>query len=148
MGVSERKSNPDDPYNLQRFVDAQSREFEQVRAELRNGYKYGHWMWYIFPQIKGLGFSELSRQFAISSLAEAKAYLDHPILGSRLRECTKLVVAVQGSSIEEIFGYIDALKFRSSMTLFASATPENQIFKDALQKYYRGEFDQLTLERI
>ena len=137
-----------DPYNLQRFVDAQDPEFEQVCSELRDGYKSGHWMWYIFPQIKGLGSSQLSIKFAISSRGEAEAYLNHPVLGPRLRHCTELVLAIRGRSIEAIFGYIDALKFGSSMTLFAHATPENRMFKDALKKFFGGEFDRLTLERL
>lgn len=148
MGPPQRKSDSNCSYNLQRFVDAQAPVFEQVLSELRDGRKGGHWMWYIFPQIKGLGYSQLSVKFAISSRNEAEAYVEHPLLGQRLRECTRLVLAVQGRSIEEIFGYIDALKFGSSMTLFAHATSENQIFKDALQKYFKGEFDQLTLERL
>lgn len=137
-----------DPYNLQRFVDAQGSVFDRVLLELRNGVKSGHWMWYIFPQIKGLGYSQMSTKYAISSKKEAEAYLQHPILGPRLRECTRLVLTIEGRSIEEIFGWIDALKFRSSITLFAQASSEEQIFKDALQKYFGGEFDPLTLERL
>jgi uncharacterized protein (DUF1810 family) len=137
-----------DPYDLQRFVDAQNHIYEEVRSELGEGYKRGHWMWFVFPQVKGLGHSYLANKFAISSREEAEAYLMHPILGPRLRECTRLVTLVEGRSIEAIFGYTDAMKFRSSMTLFAHATSDNQIFKDALQKYFRGEFDQLTLERL
>ena len=105
-------------------------------------------MWFIFPQIQGLGYSPIAQKFAISSLQEAKAYLDHPILGARLRECCRLVNQVEGRSIEEIFGYPDDLKFRSSMTLFANATSANQIFQDALEKYFNGESDPLTLERL
>lgn len=137
-----------DPYNLQRFMDAQDAEYEKVCAELRQGYKRGHWIWFIFPQIKGLGHSHLSKKFAISSKDEAEAYLKHSILGPRLRECTQLVTLVEGRSIDEIFGGIDSLKFRSSMTLFAQATSDNDVFKDALQKYFRGELDHLTLERL
>ncbi len=138
----------DDPYNLQRFVDAQEPVFEQVRAELHDGSKRSHWMWFIFPQIEGLGHSASARTFAISSRAEAEAYLQHPILGPRLRECTRLVMGVQGRSISQILGYPDDLKFRSCMTLFAHATPENQEFMDALQKYFGGELDRLTLDRL
>jgi len=137
-----------DPYQLRRFVDAQEPVYEAVRSELRDGYKRGHWMWFIFPQIKGLGYSFMATTFAISSQREAKAYLKHPILGPRLRECTELVTLVEGRSIEDIFGYTDSMKFRSSMTLFAHATSDNEIFKDALQKYFGGEFDRLTLERL
>jgi uncharacterized protein (DUF1810 family) len=137
-----------DPYNLQRFLDAQDSVYEEVCRELRDGYKRSHWMWFIFPQIKGLGHSPLARKFAISSLQEAEAYLKHPILGSRLRECTRLVTLLEGRSIDQIFGSPDNLKFRSSMTLFAHATPDNEVFKHALQKYFGAEFDPLTLERL
>jgi uncharacterized protein (DUF1810 family) len=137
-----------DPHNLQRFVDAQNDVFEQVCSELRAGCKSSHWMWYIFPQIKGLGNSGTSVWFAISSREEAEAYLNHPVLGPRLRECTKLVNLVEGRPIDQILGGIDSVKFRSSMTLFAHATSENQVFKDALEKYFGGEFDNLTLERL
>ena len=137
-----------DTYNLQRFLDAQRPVFEEVRSELREGRKTSHWMWFIFPQMDGLGRSELARKYAISSRAEAEAYLMHPILGARLRECTRLVNLVEGRSIEQIFGYPDDMKFRSSMTLFSHATSDNQVFKDALQKYFGGESDPLTLERL
>ena len=105
-------------------------------------------MWFIFPQIEGLGFSPLARKFAISSLAEAAAYLAHPVLGPRLTECTRLINLVEGRPIEQIFGYPDHLKFRSSMTLFAHATPDNRVFLDALQKYFKGKFDPATLSRL
>jgi len=137
-----------DTYNLQRFLDAQRPVFEEVRSELREGRKTSHWMWFIFPQMEGLGRSELARKYAISSRAEAEAYLMHPILGARLRECTRLVNLVEGRSIEQIFGYPDDMKFRSSMTLFSHATSDNQVFKDALQKYFGGESDPPTLERL
>jgi uncharacterized protein (DUF1810 family) len=138
----------DDPYDLQRFVDAQNPVFEQVCAELKEGRKQTHWMWFIFPQIRGLGSSPTAIEFAISSREEAEAYSKHPILGPRLRECTRLVNQIEGRSVPRIFGYPDDLKFHSSMTLFASTTSENQIFKDALQKYFGGEFDPLTLDRL
>ena len=137
-----------DPYDLQRFVDAQNPVYEKVHAELREGRKKSHWMWFIFPQIVGLGSSPLARRFAISSLSEAAAFLGHPILGPRLAECTRLVNLVAGRPIEQIFGYPDDLKFRSSMTLFAHATADNQLFLDALGKYYAGEFDPATLARL
>jgi uncharacterized protein (DUF1810 family) len=137
-----------DPYDLRRFVDAQDAVFEQVCAELRGGRKRGHWMWFIFPQIEGLGHSAMTRKFAISSREEAEAYLKHPVLGPRLRECSRLVTLVKKRSIDEIFDYPDDLKFRSSMTLFAYATSENQVFKDALQKYFGAESDRSTLERL
>jgi uncharacterized protein (DUF1810 family) len=138
----------DDPYNLQRFVDAQARVFEGVLSELRRGEKCGHWMWFIFPQIKGLGFSSTSQAFAIQSLDEAQAYLAHPLLGPRLGECTNLVNLVENRTVEEIFGYPDDMKFKSSMTLFSRATNENDVFLEALQKYFQGELDQRTLARI
>jgi uncharacterized protein (DUF1810 family) len=135
-------------YNLQRFVEAQNPVYDQVCHQLAQGEKTGHWMWFIFPQIEGLGHSPIARQYAISSLDEARAYLQHPILGPRLVECTTLVTRVSGRTIQEIFGYPDDLKFRSCMTLFAHATTDNQIFKKALEKYFGAEDDALTLERI
>jgi uncharacterized protein (DUF1810 family) len=137
-----------DSYHLQRFVDAQERIYSQVCAELREGRKRTHWIWFIFPQIQGLGFSAMAARYAISSREEAAAYLSHPVLGPRLRECTRLVNQVEGRSIDAIFGYPDDLKFRSSMTLFANATPDNQVFLDALEKYFAGESDPLTLARL
>jgi uncharacterized protein (DUF1810 family) len=137
-----------DPYNLQRFVDAQRGVYEQAETELRAGRKDSHWMWYIFPQIKGLGQSATALKYAVSSRDEAKAYLNHPVLGPRLRECTRLVTAVDGRSIEDIFGYPDHLKFRSSMTLFAHATDDNHLFMETLSKYCRSEFDRQTIERL
>jgi uncharacterized protein (DUF1810 family) len=137
-----------DPHNLKRFVDAQDPGYERVCTELRNGQKEGHWMWFIFPQLRGLGHSQMATTFGISSRQEAEAYLRHPILGPRLSECTRLVNTVEGRSINQIFGSPDDLKFRSSMSLFASVAPENQIFRDALQKYFGGELDPLTLQRL
>jgi uncharacterized protein (DUF1810 family) len=137
-----------DNYDLRRFVDAQKGVFEQVCAELRLGQKSGHWMWFIFPQLRGLGHSQMATKYAISSRDEAEAYLKHPVLGPRLRECTRLVMLVEGRSVNQIFGYPDDLKFRSSMTLFASTTSENHIFKDALHKYFEGELDRFTTERL
>jgi uncharacterized protein (DUF1810 family) len=135
-------------YNLERFVEAQADCYEQVTLELRAGRKSSHWMWFIFPQMAGLGHSEMARQYAISSLAEAAAYLEHPMLGPRLRECAQLVVDVKGRSIDQILGYPDNLKFRSSMTLFAKAGPDERVFRDALEKYFGGGEDRLTLERL
>jgi len=137
-----------DPYNLQRFVDAQNPAYADVRAELRAGRKTSHWMWFIFPQIAGLGRSPMAIQFAISSLEEAAAYLNHPLLGSRLSECIELVILVEGRSIQQILGSPDDIKFRSCMTLFARATAENQLFLRALQKYFNSQFDPLTLGRL
>jgi uncharacterized protein (DUF1810 family) len=138
----------EDPYNLQRFVDAQDPVYEQVRAELRDGRKRSHWMWFVFPQIQGLGESVMAQRFAISSLAEASAYLRHPILGARLRECTQLVNLAEGHPIRHIFGYPDDLKFRSSMTLFAHAAQDKEAFLAALRKYFDGEPDPLTQQRL
>jgi uncharacterized protein (DUF1810 family) len=137
-----------DRYALQRFVDAQRTVYAQVETELRAGRKESHWMWYIFPQIKGLGHSPMAQKYAISSVAEATEYSNHPELGKRLRECTRLVTSINGRSIEDIFGYPDHLKFHSSMTLFANAADDNQVFLDALSKYFRSEFDRQTLERL
>ena len=137
-----------DPHDLQRFVDAQNPVFEGVRLELRRGRKQSHWMWFVFPQLKGLGASSMAKRFGISSRDEAQAYLRHPILGPRLLECTRLVNLVEGSSIERIFGYPDDLKFHSSMTLFSEVAPENEVFAAALQKYFDGNPDQLTIERL
>ena len=137
-----------DPFSLQRFVDAQDPEYANVCQELRNGRKQGHWMWFVFPQIKGLGSSGLSVQFAISSRGEAEAYLGHPVLGRRLRECTGLVLNIHDRSIDKIFGYPDNLKFRSSMTLFGNVGAKEKLFFDAIQMFYGGKFDRLTIERL
>jgi uncharacterized protein (DUF1810 family) len=137
-----------DPYDLQRFVDAQDRVYDRVRAELSNGRKQTHWMWFIFPQIAGLGHSAMAQRYAISSLQEAQAYLDHAILGPRLRECTHLVTSIEGRSAREILGPPDDMKFRSCLTLFAQAAPDEQIFRDALDKYFDGAFDRATVERL
>jgi len=147
-GANASGNQMNDAYGLQRFVDAQNPVYDKVCSELRDGRKKSHWMWFIFPQIEGLGSSQLARKFAISSLAEASAYLQHPILGPRLAECTSLVNFVEGRPIEQIFGYPDDFKFRSSMTLFAHATLDNRVFIDALHKYFSGEFDPATLARL
>lgn len=136
-----------DPYDLQRFIDAQRASYTVAVNELKAGRKQSHWMWYIFPQIQGLGRSAMSQKYAIASLDEAKAYLDHPILGARLRECTRLITAMKGS-IEDILAYPDDLKFHSSMTLFAHAAQDNQIFLDALKNFFHAEFDGATLARV
>lgn len=136
------------PSSLERFVEAQEPVIERVLTELRAGRKASHWMWFVFPQIRGLGHSPMAQRFALSSLAEAKAYLYHPVLGPRLRECTQLVNAVPGRSIADIFGYPDYLKFRSSMTLFAHADGDEQVFSDALRKYFAGREDEATAARL
>jgi uncharacterized protein (DUF1810 family) len=135
-----------DNYHLQRFLDAQNHVYGAVLDELRTGRKSSHWMWFIFPQFTGLGHSGTAQKFAIASLDEAKAYLQHRILGPRLRECTQLVLDVEGRSAEEIFGYQDHLKFRSCLTLFMTATTDNKVFKDALLKYFDGKPDTVTLD--
>ena len=137
-----------DRYNLHRFLTAQAPTYDTVLAELRAGRKSSHWIWFIFPQIAGLGRSGTAQQFAIASLDEAKAYLQHPVLGPRLRECTQLVLDVEGRSAEEIFGSPDYLKFRSCMTLFSTAATDNALFKSALLKYFHGQPDQLTLDLL
>ena len=135
-------------FDLQRFVDAQNPVYERVVAELRAGRKRSHWMWFIFPQIRGLGRSPTAIQYAISGLDEARAYLEHLLLGPRLRQCTGLVLNVEGRSAPEIFGSPDDMKFRSSMTLFAKADPGGDIFVEALHKYFNGVPDRLTLDRL
>ena len=137
-----------DAYDLQRFVNAQEAVYPQVVAELRAGRKQSHWMWFIFPQIAGLGFSAMAQRYAIRSRAEATAYLAHPLLGMRLRKCTALVNAVTGKDIHSILGSPDDVKFRSSMTLFAKVTPGNADFLAALDKYYGGEFDPGTIAKL
>jgi uncharacterized protein (DUF1810 family) len=161
-------SSQRDTFDLGRFVTAQSAVYQQVLAELRAGQKRTHWMWFIFPQLAGLGHSQMAQLYAIGSLDEARAYLAHPVLGARLRECTALVNAAKdsearsGRTIEQIFGYPDDLKFHSSMTLFARASSgnqaadkkasgdqaDNQVFEEALEKYFSGELDQATLALI
>jgi uncharacterized protein (DUF1810 family) len=137
-----------DPHNLQRFIEAQDRVYAGVVTELRAGRKTSHWMWFIFPQIAGLGSSAMAQQYAIGSLAEATAYLDHPVLGPRLRECTQLVLDVQNRDISDIFGYPDDLKFHSSMTLFALADGAPPLFERAIEQYFNAEPDTGTLELL
>jgi uncharacterized protein (DUF1810 family) len=137
-----------DPFDLKRFVDAQQPVYGDVVDELRGGRKRSHWMWFVFPQLRGLGGSAMAARFGIGSLDEARAYLGHELLGPRLRECARLVTAVQGRSIGQIFGSPDDLKLCSSMTLFAHATEDNQDFVAVLDKYYDGREDRLTLERL
>ncbi len=137
-----------DPFDLQRFVNAQGPVYDTVLAELRNKRKQSHWMWFVFPQIAGLGHSLIAQKYAIVSRAEASAYLDHPVLGPRLLECTRLVNAIDGRTAHEIFGTPDDLKFRSSMTLFAHATSAGDDFIAALWKYFGMEFDPATIARL
>lgn len=137
-----------DRFDLARFVAAQAQVFERACAELEAGRKQSHWMWFIFPQIAGLGRSPTAQYFAISGRAEAQDYLSHPVLGQRLRRCAEIVNAVQGRSAHEIFGAPDDLKFQSSMTLFAAVADDNQIFREPLRKYFAGEMDAQTLQRL
>ncbi len=137
-----------DPFDLQRFVDAQARVYHTVLDELRDGRKRTHWIWFVFPQIAGLGSSPTAARYAIASIDEARAYLDHEVLGPRLRECARLLNQVEGRSITQIVGSPDDLKVRSSMTLFARATTDNRDFVAVLDKYYGGEEDPQTVARL
>jgi len=140
----------DDPYRLERFVRAQDSGgiYQQAVAELRAGRKVSHWMWFIFPQVAGLGFSSMSQRYAISGLAEARAYLRHPVLGPRLAECARILADTGGSTADDIVGPVDAMKLRSSMTLFAAAAPDEPVFGDVLAKYFGGVPDEATLARL
>jgi uncharacterized protein (DUF1810 family) len=138
----------DDPYDLARFVTAQEDVYAQALAELRRGAKTGHWMWFIFPQVAGLGFSDMSRRYAISGLDEARAYLAHPVLGPRLKECARVVAETSGRTAEQIFGPIDAVKLRSSMTLFHRADPAEPAFATVLDRYFDGLPDEATDRRM
>jgi uncharacterized protein (DUF1810 family) len=140
--------NDPDPFDLRRFVNAQVRVYDTVLAELRAGAKRSHWIWFVFPQLRGLGHSATAARYGVSSLDEARAYLAHPVLGPRLRECARLVAGIDGSSADDIFGWPDNLKVRSSMTLFARATDENAEFRAVLDKFYDGEDDPATVELL
>jgi len=137
-----------DPSDLDRFVQAQAPVLSQVRLELSEGRKRSHWMWFVFPQLSGLGHSPMARRYAIASLAEAQAYLEHPVLGPRLTECAELVNKVEDRSIHQILGSPDDLKFRSSMTLFALAQQVRPVFRRALHKYFDGALDPLNVEKL
>jgi len=137
-----------DAFDLRRFVDAQAGVYDTVLAELRQGRKRSHWIWFVFPQLAGLGRSPTAQRFGISGAAEARAYLEHPVLGPRLRECTRLVAAIDGRSIEDVLGFPDYLKVRSSMTLFARIADESADFNAVLDKFYAGEPDPATLELL
>jgi uncharacterized protein (DUF1810 family) len=140
----------DDPYRLERFVRAQDSggTYPQAVAELRAGRKVSHWMWFIFPQVAGLGFSSMSQRYAISGLAEARAYLKHPVLGPRLGECARILADTDGGTAGDIVGPVDAMKLRSSMTLFAAAAPDEPVFGEVLAKYFGGVPDEATLARL
>ena len=137
-----------DPFGLQRFVEAQARNYPDALRELRAGRKASHWMWYVFPQVAGLGSSAMAQTYAIASVEEARAYLDHPMLGRRLRECVEATLAVQGRSAHAVFGSPDDLKFRSCLTLFAAAAPGEPLFRAALDAYFAGEADPATLAKL
>ena len=134
-----------DPYNVQRFLDAQERDYQRALAEIKAGQKRSHWMWYIFPQYDGLGFSPTSIHFSIKSPEEARAYLGHSILGPRLHECVEALLSLNGRSAHQIFGSPDDLKLKSSMTLFACISPEGSVFEQVIDKYYDGQPDQKTI---
>ena len=139
-----------DPYDLERFVAAQDEGATYAAAvdELRASRKTSHWMWFVFPQLAGLGRSELSRRYAISSLEEARAYLSHPILGRRLEECARILAELRGTTAQDILGSVDAVKLRSSMTLFEAADPDEPVYGEVLDKYFGGERDDATLARL
>jgi uncharacterized protein (DUF1810 family) len=140
----------EDPYRLRRFVDAQdlNGKYQEVISELRNGHKSSHWMWYVFPQVRGLGQSRMANEYAIASLAEAQAYLGHPVLGPRLIECAGLLLAIDGKSAADVLGSVDAIKLRSSMTLFSRADPQQALFRQVLDRYFQGSEDPQTIRRL
>lgn len=138
----------DDPFDLGRFLDAQQGVHEQALAELRGGRKRTHWMWFVFPQMAGLGMSSTAQHYGIRSLAEAQAYLQHPVLGARLRQCARTLLDLRGSSADVIFGYLDVLKLKSSMTLFAALPDAGAEFSDVLIRYFGGARDEPTLRLL
>ena len=138
----------EDPFDLQRFIAAQEGIYSQALAEIKSGQKRSHWMWFIFPQIEGLGFSSMSQRYAIKNIDEAKAYLNHPVLGRRLRECAEAVLGVEGRSVAEIFGSPDDMKLRSCVTLFSTVSNPGSVFHRVLQKYFQGVADPKTLQRL
>jgi len=144
----DESSSTADPHRLSRFVQAQASDYDRALAEIRAGRKRSHWMWYVFPQLAGLGSSPMSKQFAIRSLDEARAYLEHPLLGPRLRECAEAVLAVEGRSAVEIFGSPDDFKLRSCATLFARVSPAGSVFHRLLAEYYGGAPDGRTLDLL
>ncbi len=148
MAGANESAGAGDPHNLSRFVQAQARDYEQALAEIRSGRKRSHWMWYIFPQFNGLGFSATSKRYAIKSLAEAEAYLNHPVLGPRLLGCAEAVLAVPGRSAYEIFSSPDDIKLKSCATLFAHASPAGSVFDRLLDQYFHGERDGKTLRLL
>ena len=141
-------ADPGDPYELNRFISAQEGVYDRALAELRGGQKRTHWMWFIFPQIDGLGHSPTTRHYAVKSVEEARRYLGHPVLGARLVECAEAILAVQGRSVSDIFGYPDDMKLQSSMTLFALVAGPCSVFERVLEKYYEGKRDARTLQIV
>lgn len=138
----------DDPFDLNRFLHAQEGDYERALSEIRSGCKRTHWMWYVFPQIHGLAFSAVSKRYSIKSIEEARAYLQHPLLGARLLECAEAVVGIEGRSIAEVFGSPDDLKLRSSATLFASISPSGSVFDRIIEQHYHGVPDARTLQLL
>jgi uncharacterized protein (DUF1810 family) len=143
-----------DPFNLDRFVEAQERDYEMALSEIKDGQKRSHWMWYIFPQFEGLGFSSIAKLYSIKSVEEAEDYLIHPVLGGRLKECTEAVLSVEGKSANDIFGFPDDMKLKSCATLFAyvssteSVESVESVFQSLIDKYFQGECDQNTLRLL
>jgi len=148
MSGSGNVHNQEDPFHLARFASAQEGVYATALSELRSGRKRTHWMWFIFPQVSGLGYSATSQRYAIHGLDEARAYLNHPVLGARLRECAEAILAVEGRSASEIFGYPDDLKLQSSMTLFSQASEPDSVFTQVAEKYFAGKADPETLRRL
>ena len=148
MADSKFSGGADDPYNLGRFVEAQEGDYERALSEIRSGRKRSHWIWYIFPQIDGLGFSSMSQRYAIRSIAEADAYLKHPVLGPRLVECCEAILGVEGRSAFQILGSPDDMKVKSCATLFACVSPPGSVFERVLKKYFRGGRDDKTLQLV
>jgi uncharacterized protein (DUF1810 family) len=138
-------ANASDPYDLNRFLQAQQNDYQRALSEIRSGRKRSHWMWYIFPQYNGLGFSSTSKRYAIKSVGEAEAYLRHPVLGPRLVECAEAVIGVEGRSASEVFGSPDDIKLRSCATLFAAVSPAGSVFERVLEKFFQGVRDEKTL---
>lgn len=147
MTRTSEKRDLNDPFDLNRFISAQDQVYDRVLAELRNGSKRSHWIWYIFPQLDGLAHSTTSKYYAIKSRTEAIAYLNHPVLGARLKECAEAVLAIEGKTVSEIFGYPDDRKLKSSMTLFSNVTTDS-VFIHVLDKYFQGEQDEKTLQLL
>jgi uncharacterized protein (DUF1810 family) len=141
-------TDSDEAFDLSRFIYAQENIYDAVLAELRSGRKRSHWMWYIFPQIDGLGHSAVSKRYAIRSLEEASQYLKHPVLGARLLECADMVLVIEGRTVSEIFGYPDDMKLKSSMTLFSSIPEADPVFDDVLEKYFHGSLDFRTIRQL